>query len=58
VIGTVRRAGDLDQARSGVEHAVALDEADPAAAIRVHAPDGVDRIVEVSPRTTRTSTRP
>src|SRR4051795_671580 len=27
--------------------AVALDAADPAAAIREHAPDGVDRIIEV-----------
>jgi NADPH2:quinone reductase len=48
VIGTVRRARDLDQVSSAVEHAVALDAADPGAAIRAHAPDGVDRIIEVS----------
>jgi len=48
VIGTVRRSGDLDDALAAVELAVALDGADPAAAIRAHAPDGVDRIVEVS----------
>ena len=44
VIGTVRRSSDLDRAPA----AVGLDEADPAAAIRAHAPDGVDRIIEVS----------
>jgi NADPH2:quinone reductase len=48
VIGTVRRSRDLDQVASAVEHAVALDEADPAEAIRAHAPEGVDRIIEVS----------
>jgi len=31
-----------------VTHAVALDEPDPAAAIRAHAPGGVDRIIEVA----------
>ena len=45
VIGTVRRSSDLDQATPG---AVALDAADAAAAIRAHAPAGVDRIIEVS----------
>ena len=49
VIGTVRRHGDLEQARrAGVPHVVALDDPDPAAAIRAQAPQGVDRIVEVS----------
>ena len=31
-----------------VAHAVGLDEPDPAAAVRAHAPEGVDRIVEVA----------
>ena len=36
-------------ARPGrVAHSVALDDRDPACAIRAHAPDGVDRIVEVA----------
>ncbi|MFI1921024.1 NADPH:quinone reductase [Streptomyces sp. NPDC020377] len=49
VIGTVRRGGDLDRVDPAVvAHAVALDCGDPAAAIRVHAPDGVHRVVEVS----------
>jgi NADPH2:quinone reductase len=49
VIGTVRRQGDLERARlAGVAHVVALDDLDPAAAIRAHVPEGVDRIVEVS----------
>jgi NADPH:quinone reductase len=49
VIGTVVRAGDLQRADTAVvAHPVALDEGDPAAAIRRHAPDGVDRIVEVA----------
>jgi NADPH2:quinone reductase len=48
VIGTVRRGGDVDAARALVEHVVALDEPDPAASVRAFAPDGVDRIVEVS----------
>lgn len=48
VIGTVRRSSDLDQLRGpAVTHAVALDGPDPAAAIRSHARDGVDRIIEV-----------
>jgi NADPH2:quinone reductase len=49
VIGTVRRRGDLGQlAIPAVVRAVALDEPDPAGAIRAHAPGGVDRIIEVS----------
>ena len=49
VIGTVRSRDDL--ARLGgapVDHMVALDEPDPVAAIRSHAPGGVDRIIEVA----------
>jgi NADPH2:quinone reductase len=49
VIGTVVRARDLERVdTSVVAHPVALDEADPVAAIRRHAPDGVDRVVEVA----------
>jgi NADPH2:quinone reductase len=48
VIGTVRRSADLARVPPGVAHAVALDEPDPATAIRAAAPDGVDRIVEVA----------
>ena len=48
VIGTVRRGGDLERVDAAVAHAVALDGDEPAAAIRALAPDGVDRIVEVS----------
>lgn len=49
VIGTVVRGADLDRVDSSVvSHAVALDHADPATAIRQHAPQGVDRIVEVA----------
>ncbi|MFH9552974.1 NADPH:quinone reductase [Streptomyces sp. NPDC017435] len=49
VIGTVRRGADLDRIDPAVvAHAVALDCGDPAAAIRAHAPGGVDRIVEVA----------
>jgi NADPH:quinone reductase len=49
VIATVRRHADLAEAtrRTGAP-VVALDAADPAAAIRDHAPDGVDRVIEVS----------
>jgi NADPH:quinone reductase len=48
VIGTVRRRGDLDLVHpAAVMQAVALDESDPAEAIRALAPDGVDRIVEI-----------
>ena len=49
VIGTVRRAEHLAQAHSpAVDHVVALDAPDPVAAIRRHAPEGVDRIIEVA----------
>ena len=49
VIGTVRRSADLAQPTSPSPiRAVALDSPDPAAAIRDHAPDGVDRIIEVA----------
>jgi NADPH2:quinone reductase len=49
VIGTVRHAGDLAAVdRMSVPHAVPLDQPDPAAAIRMAAPAGVDRIVEVA----------
>jgi NADPH2:quinone reductase len=49
VIGTVRRAADMERARtSAVAHVVALDETDPASAIRSFAAAGVDRIVEVA----------
>lgn len=49
VIGTVRRHRDLMRmTTSAVTHAVALDDPDPAATIRAHAPEGVDRVVEVS----------
>jgi NADPH:quinone reductase len=48
VIGTVRRESDLDQVGAAVAHAVALNQAQPAEAIRAHAPDGVHRIIEVA----------
>jgi NADPH2:quinone reductase len=49
VIGTVRRAGEVERVdRSVVPHLVALDGPDPAEAIRAHAPNGVDRIIEVA----------
>jgi NADPH2:quinone reductase len=49
VIGTVRRSADLPLAEGlGAGPAIALDQEDPAAAVRAVAPDGVDRIVEVS----------
>jgi NADPH2:quinone reductase len=48
VIATVRRQGDLSRVTVPGAPVVALDDADPAAAIRAHAPEGVDRIVEVS----------
>jgi NADPH:quinone reductase len=48
VIGSVRQGGDLARVRAGsLAHAVALDVTDPAAAIRAHTPEGVDRIIEV-----------
>jgi NADPH2:quinone reductase len=49
VIGTVRRSDDLDRVdRSAVSAAVALDQPDPAGAIRDLSPTGIDRIVEVA----------
>jgi NADPH:quinone reductase len=49
VLATVRRDADLAQVDTAVvSHAVALDQEDPAAAIRAYAPEGVHRIVEVS----------
>jgi NADPH2:quinone reductase len=49
VIGTVRRTADLDRVdRSAVAHAVALDAPDAVEQVRAQAPDGVDRVVEVS----------
>jgi NADPH:quinone reductase len=49
VLGTVRRTADLDRVdRSAVVHSVALDDSDVVEQIRAHAPDGVDRVVEVS----------
>jgi NADPH:quinone reductase len=48
VIGTVVHSDDLENVdTSVVSHSIALDQADVAAAIREHAPDGVDRVVEV-----------
>ena len=48
VIGTVVHGGDLRNVdKSVVSHPVALDNDDPAAAVREYAPDGADRIVEV-----------
>jgi NADPH:quinone reductase len=49
VIGTVVHTRDLDHVdTSVVSHPVALDNADASAAVREHAPNGVDRIVEVA----------
>ena len=53
VIGTVRRASDVAslqalQSSRWLDAVVALDGEDPAAAVRDIAPEGVDRIVEVS----------
>ncbi|MGW0611394.1 NADPH:quinone reductase [Streptomyces sp. NPDC002788] len=49
VLATVRHGADLGRVDPAVvSHTVALDQDDPAAAIRAHAPRGVDRIVEVS----------
>jgi len=49
VIPTVRRTSDLGLLPDALgRRAVALDVPDPAAAIRAHAPDGIDRIIEVS----------
>jgi NADPH:quinone reductase len=48
VIGTVVRTSDLDRVDSAVGRAVALDQPQPAEAIRAYAPEGVDRIIEVA----------
>ncbi|MFD7001438.1 NADPH:quinone reductase [Streptomyces mirabilis] len=49
VLASVRRGDDLDRVDPAVvSHAVALDSADPAAAIRAYTPQGVDRIIEVA----------
>jgi NADPH2:quinone reductase len=48
VIGTVRRGSDLVDVDDAIAQRVALDQADPASAIRDLAPDGVHRIVEVA----------
>jgi NADPH2:quinone reductase len=49
VIGTVRHQTDLGTVdRSLATHTVALDAPDIAAMIREHAPEGVNRVVEVS----------
>jgi NADPH2:quinone reductase len=49
VIGTVLRGADLAKAKSpSLAQVVALDQQDRVDAIRAYAPDGVDRIVEVS----------
>jgi len=47
VIGTVRRATDLTRSTSAGIQVVTLDDPDPAAAIRAHAADGVDRVIDV-----------
>jgi NADPH2:quinone reductase len=49
VLGTVRRAADLERVdRSVLMDAIALDDPDAVARVRAHAPDGVDRVVEVA----------
>jgi NADPH2:quinone reductase len=49
VIGTVRRHSDVAEVPQSVaERVVALDDPDPVSDIRRHAPNGVDRIVEVA----------
>jgi NADPH:quinone reductase len=48
VIGSVRRGSDLEGVDEAVTHSIALDQGDPVGAIRRVAPNGVDRIVEVS----------
>jgi NADPH2:quinone reductase len=49
VIGTVLHGSDLGKVKtSSLAQVVALDQPDPVDAIRSYAPDGVDRIVEVS----------
>jgi NADPH2:quinone reductase len=48
VIGTVRHSSDVEQIADVVAHRIPFDDADPVAAIRRIAPDGVQRIVDVS----------
>jgi NADPH2:quinone reductase len=49
VIGTVRRGADLERVDpASAPHAVALDDSDVVERVRAIAPDGVDRVVEVS----------
>jgi NADPH:quinone reductase len=48
VIATLRRQADLRHVALPGLTVLALDDPDPATTIRAHAPDGVDRIVEVS----------
>jgi NADPH2:quinone reductase len=49
IIGTVRGGPDLERVNTSVvAHAIALDQPDPAGAIRSHAPNGVDRIIDVA----------
>jgi NADPH2:quinone reductase len=49
VIGTVRRGPDLSRIDHGlVTHAVSTDRSDSTAAILGHAPEGIDRIIEVA----------
>ena len=48
VIGTVVHSSDLEKVdASAVSYPIALDDSDAASAIRAHASNGVDRIVEV-----------
>jgi NADPH2:quinone reductase len=49
VVGTVRRTEDVEQVDHTVcESVVALDGPNPVQAVRDIAPDGVDRVIEVS----------
>src|SRR3954454_19706136 len=48
VIGSVRRHTDITRIDKAVSHRIGLDHGDPIASIRQAAPDGVDRIIEVS----------
>ncbi len=49
VVGTVRRAEDVEQVDPTVcESVVAMDGPNPVQAVRDIAPDGVDRVIEVS----------
>jgi NADPH2:quinone reductase len=49
VIGTVRQTSDLSEVtHPSIAHRIAVDQADPASAIRDAAGGGVDRIIEVA----------